>query len=405
MFKCVAFAFSLLLCTSVAGAEEPEWLKGARAREAKSLKPVEFVSKDGWFKARTPGKVVNRVEKVEGSYSVELDVGGDARVYCEIYPESTDLANALRVTFLSTLKEIEASQGKIEARVLESSDAGADGPVPYIALTWLYRVATADGPMVGGLKQFILEKGQQAVYCMHNDIGFSRTFATIRQAFADSLETQDPLVVPHYVEIATASMSGVKVGVSATTLDRDSDGDIRARQYTALLVATDDGTFRSQDAIHINWLRADGTLINAAEIESFNGELSLNLSLKDEEGTWTVEGEVQGKAVRTTLPKDSQPGTWVAQAQQLRALLAEPDAVGREHSMGIWLGDNPEKLTETRTTILARQDDRHFIARGEFASMTTNLILDKVTGTASAADFKMGPIDVKLERVYVIGIF
>jgi hypothetical protein len=92
----------------------------------------------------------------------------------------------------------------------------------------------------------------------------------------------------------------------------------------------------------------------------------------------------------------------VAQARELRALMAEPDAVGREHSMGIWIAENPERLTLARTRILTK-GDKQFTARGEIGSISANLTLDKASGTASAADIRVGPVNMNLERVYVSG--
>jgi hypothetical protein len=406
MLNRVAFAFSLLSCSSVGlAAEEPQWLKDARARESKSLKPALHKSKDGWFKVRAPGKLVEAIEKVEGSYSIELDIGADASVYCEVYPEGIDLANALRATLTSSLNEIEANQGKIEVRALAEADAGAHGNVPFIALTWLYRVKTSDGARVGSLKQFVMEKGDQGVYCAHNDLGYTRTFATITQSFAESLETQDSRVTPYYVEISTASMSGVKVGVAAMTLELDGEGDTRARQMTAMLMATNDGAVQAQDSTHIDWVSADGSLINSVNTEASNGELSRNLALKPEEGRWIVEGEIQGKEVKTMLPQDAQPGNWIAQARELRALLAQPDAAGRTHHMDIWLSENPDRLTRATTTIIAKKDDRHFTARGEIGSIAANLVLETSSGMPSEADVRIGPVNVKLERVHVSGGF
>lgn len=405
MFKRAVLAFSLLLCSSAFGAEEPQWLKEARARESKSLKPVALKSKDGWFKVLTPGKLVGTIEKVEGSYSVELDIGGDANVYCEVYPKGVDLANTLRVTLGNAITNIESSQGKIEARALEGTDAGAYGAVPYITLAWLYRVGSDKGPLVGALKQFVMEKGTLGVYCAHNDLGFTRTFTTITRAFADSLETQEPVSAPVYSEISTVALSGARMGVTVATLERDSEGDIKARQMMAMVIATDDGAVQSHDSTQVDWVRNDATLINAASTEVSNGELDIDLGLRNEEGTWIVEGEVQGKAVKTSLPKDSQPATWLAQARELRALLAGPDAVGREHTTAIWLAENPEKLTAVKTRILAKQGDKHYTARGEMGAIAANLTLDKSSGMATSADVKMGPLDAKIERVYVSGAF
>jgi hypothetical protein len=400
-------AFVLLLAMSMGahGADEPKWLKDARAREIKSQKTTEIRSADGWFRATTPGKLVNPIVKESGSYSLELDVGGDGGVHCEVYPEGVDLANALRVTLDGAIKNIEATQGKIEVRALEGRDAGAFGAVPYISLTWLYRVSTPKGAMVGALKQIVMEKGKHAVYCAQNDLGFTRTFVDIARAFAATLRTQEPPGTPHYTEIATVSLTGARIGFIASSLERDAEGDTRVRQLSAMLIATDDGAVQSQDSTQIHWLRGDGTLINAASSEVSNGELTNNLSLNDVEGTWTVEGEVQGKKVKTTLPKGSKPGNWVAQARELRTLLAEPNAVGREHSMGIWLADNPERISMTKTRILAKRGDKHFTARAEVEGMVADLVLEKSTGMTDVADIKMGPVAMKLERVYVDGTF
>jgi hypothetical protein len=403
MFSRAAFLLVCFYGMSASAADEPKWLKDARARESKSLKPAVLQSKDGWFKARVPGKLVNTVEKVEGSYSVELDIGSDARVYCEVFPEGIDLGNALRLTLNNAVKDIEATQGKIEFRGLEQADAGSYGPVPYIQLTWLYRVTAPDGARLGAFKQYVMEKGAHGVYCSHNDLGFTRTFNAITRGFAETLETQQPAPVPYYVEIATASMSGVKIGVVATTLERDSDGDTRARQLTSMLIATEDGAVQSQDSTHINWVRPDGSLINAVNTDVANGELENNLGLKLNEGSWVVEGEIQGKAVKAKLPKNAQPGTWVAQAHELRALMAAPDAVGREHTMNLWIAENPDKLTLAKTKLLARQGDKHFTARGEIGSIAADLVLESASGMASAADLKIGPVQIKLERVFVQG--
>jgi hypothetical protein len=399
-----AFAFSFLLCTCAFGADEPQWLKDARAREGKFPTAAEVKSKDGWFKVRAPGKVSADIEKVDGSYSVEFDIGGESPVQCEVFPDGVDLANGLRVTFENAVKSIEANHGKIEARGLESSDAGSYGPVPYIKLSWLYRVPGPQGAgLLGNLKQFIMEKGTTGVYCVHNDLGYVNTFTGITQAFAETLETQAPAAALHFVEISTASMSGTELGVTISTLERDAEGDIKARQSTALLIATNDGNVQSQDSTQVNWIRADDSLINAVSTEVSNGEVSNSLSLKEgEDGTWVVEGEVQGKAVKANLPKGAKPGNWLAQSKQLRALLAEPKAVGREHSMDIWISENPDKLTAAKTRVLAKKGER-FTARGEIGNITATLTLDKATGTASAADIKVGPVDMKLERVFISG--
>lgn len=406
MFKRAVFAFSMSLCASAFAADAPKWLTEAHARESKSQTPTDLASKDGWFKARLPGKVVGAIERIEDAYSLELDIGADSNAFCEVFPEGIDLANSLRATLDTSLESIKAAQGKLAARALESLDAGSYGSVPYISLSWLYRVAGPEGPQVGALKQVVMVKGDTAIYCAHNELGFKRTFASLAQAFAESLETQVPAPRPHYQEISVASMSGSEVGITLSRLEHDADGVTRALQLTALFVATDDGKIQAHDSRHTNWIRADGTLVNSVSHEFTNGEVSESLELKRAgDGGWTVQGEVQGKPVKSSLPKGSEPGNWIAQAHRLRALMAEANPVGREYSMDIWISENPEKLTVVKTKILARRDDAHFTAQGKIGAIAANFVLEKASGMATSADARVGPITMKLERIYVSGSF
>lgn len=405
MFKRAAFVVSLLACNTAFAADEPQWLKEARARESKLLKPAQLESKDGWFKVHTPGKSVLTIELEQESYSVELDIGGDAHVHCEVYPKGIDLANTLRVTFENTMKVVEELQGKLEARALERSDAGAHGPVPYIAMNWLYRVASPEGSKLGGFKQFVLEKGDVGVYCAHNELGYARTFATIAQAFAETLQTREPVKTPQYIEISTATMAGKKIGVAITTLERDSEGDTRARQMTAMLVSLPNDTVHAQDTRHVEWVRPDGTLINAASSEFVNGELSTDLALQQDEDAWVVEGKAEGKTVKAALPEGAQPGNSILQARELRTLLAGPNPVGREHIMNLWLDENPVGLTAAKIKVLSRQGSDSFATLAQLGEVKANLTLDKATGMPSAVDMKLGPLDMHLERVYVKGGF
>lgn len=405
MFKLAVLAISLSWCASAAGAEEPQWLKEARAREGKPIDAREIVSKDGAFKARLPAKLVNAIVLEQGSYSVELDADTGSSIHCEVYPEGIDLAHTLRNTFEGAMRAANENQGKVEARALEASDAGALGAIPFISTAWLYRAKGDDNTArVGALKQFVMEKNDFGVYCAHNDLGFNQTFARVTKAFAETLATKAPAIAPHYVEISTATVSDRKAGVAIVTLERDNEGDLRARQTLSMLIPSGDSAI-SEDSTDVAWLEPDGELINASHVDVSNGELDRRLALKWEQDEWVVEGEVQGKEIKTKLPKGSEPGSWVTQARQVKALLAEPNPIGKEHSIGMWISANPDKLTTATTRIVAKQGEQHYTAVGDIGGVRANLKLEKSSGMASTTDIKAGPIVIKLERVYVSGSF
>ncbi|MEJ0088005.1 MAG: hypothetical protein WDO72_20250 [Pseudomonadota bacterium] len=406
MNRCAALALTLSLSfPSAWAADTPAWLTAAGARESRLIAPREIKSKDGWFKARVPAKVVGVIEKVDDSYSIELDHGKGASIYCEVVPDGIDLADMVRVSAQSTMKRAEDLQGEIQARQIESLDAGVIGDVPYLSVSWVYTVKSAKGLLVGAFKQISMNKGGVGIYCAHVELGYTKTFAAVTRALAETIDIAQTRRTPYYQEVTTVSMGTTKSGVMLTTLERDSEGDTVATQKLSMLLPTNADNVASQDSVSIEWIDSDAELINALHIVGRDGELTTNLKLNPMDGEWIVAGELQGKAVSAKLDKGSHPGTWVAQAWALRRLLATPEAVGGEHSIPMWASADPGKLTDGKTKVVAKIDDTHYSALAKIGTLNAAVTLDATSGLPSAAEVQMGPQKLKLERVFVSGAF
>ncbi len=85
------------------------------------------------------------------------------------------------------------------------------------------------------------------------------------------------------------------------------------------------------------------------------------------------------------------------------ALLSEPNPVGREHRIDLWVDETPVLLTEAKTKVLSKQGNDRFLAQATLGEVNANVTLDKSSGMPAAAEIKMGPLEMKLERVYVNG--
>jgi len=406
MNKCAALALSVCLAVPAAqAADSPKWLTDARARESRLIAPRDLKAKDNWFKAKVPAKVVGTIEKVEDSYSIEFDHGGGSSIYCEVVPDGIDLADMVRVSAEITLKRAEELQGKIEERQIQRLDAGILGNIPYLSTSWVYTVKSAEGPLVGAFKQISMKKGDVGIYCAHVELGYDKTFEAVTHALALTLATATETPTPYYQEIATVSMGATKSGIMITTLERDPDGDTVATQKMSMLLPVANNSLASQDSVSIEWIDSDAALINAIHIVGQNGELTTNLKLNPKDDEWIVGGELQGKTVAAKLDKGAQPGSWVAQAWALRTLLASAGAVGGEHSIPLWAAANPGKLTDGKTKVLARIDNTHYHALAKVGTLSADMTLDAVSGMPSAAEIRVGPQKIKLERVYVSGAF
>ncbi|HET9473613.1 MAG TPA: hypothetical protein VFO82_06950 [Steroidobacteraceae bacterium] len=400
----VVLASWMLLCAVGIQAEEPKWLTDARAREGKIGAAKEFKSKDSWFKARVPGKVKGAVEKVENSYSIEIDFGGDSGAYCELVPDGFDMADMMRRTLELTMQQVAENQGKLESRQLEYADAGAIGNLPYLKARWLYRVNDGKELRLGQLKQFVTLKGGHGLYCAHLDIGYVKSFDAVTHSLAQTLETATGTPAPYYQEIAVATLGGMKSGIAMMTLEKDADGDTKTEEITAMMVPAAGGALHTQDAVHKEWTRPDATMINAAHFIAENGELNVSLGLKAVEETWVIEGELQGKEVSFKLPPDSEPGTWLAQSLGIRKLLAGANPIGGEYALPMWLAADPAKLTDAKTKVLAKSGASDFSARATAGAIEAAVILDK-NGSVSSANMQVGAQKVSIERVFVSGSF
>ncbi|HEY6125625.1 MAG TPA: hypothetical protein VIV63_13315, partial [Steroidobacteraceae bacterium] len=375
-FLSIVCLFSL----AAQAADEPQWLKDARAREGKTGKALELKSKDKWFSAKVPAKVIGDIEKVEGSYTVELNIGSEQSAYCEVMPDGFDMADMVRRNLEFTMEQVAKTQGTVELRHLEAIDAGVFGNVPYLQTQWIYRVNDKGEQRLGGLKQISMVKDDKGIYCAHVDLGYNKTFAAVARAFADTFESTTPGPKPYYEEISVATMNGMKIGIALSTLVRDAEGDTEATQTTSLLAPLPQGAMHSQDGVHQEWIRPDSSMINATHFVASNGELTTSLGLKIKDDAWIIEGDHDGKKIAETLKADAQPGTWVAQAFAIRKLLATPNPVGAEHTMPQWMTDNPTKLSDAKTKVLGKAGDKQYKAFVTAGEMNANVTIETATG-------------------------
>ncbi len=404
-------ALAGLLCAASLSAQAqdlPAWLVEAKAREARTDRPAEVVSEDRLLRALLPGTVKKKVVLDDGSYSigVELDAGaaGSIEVSCEVFPGSHDLAAILAKTSESSFVEIQKLNGTVEARALESSDAGAVGPYPYLSLQWIYRASKGGETRVGGLKQFVAATDEAVAYCANDDLGFVKSFDAVSRALTTSLRLGDTPARPYFREVSVVRLDGARVGVASTTMTRDGDGDTQVATRTALLVAPTPDRLISQDVAEVQWVGPEGNLINAAHAKSSNGKLVENLALKRQgQAPWRITGTLDGKSV--DLEVQGTPSSQVAQAWARKRLMAQPKPVGAQTESLNWGSPDLSRLLTSRSTVVARTGTDRYAAREELGGLVVDVVLDAQTGTMFSAKMQVGPLMLNFERIYRDGEF
>jgi hypothetical protein len=395
----------LTLCCAAAGAEEPDWLKQARAREGQLRPPKRVRSSDGFFRAEVPAKVVGKIAPDEGTYLVRMDASAGTPVECVVLHQSQDLASFLVATSKNSYQLIEAARGKVAAKALDRVDAGAIGGSPFLAVDWTHRIEAEGQPAtVGALKQLAASKDGHTIYCVHDEVGYARTFRQLTDALIGSVVFEDaPPTRPYRSEISTLTLQGMRVAVDHVTYAKDADGDTRIQHTSSMLVPIDATTLTASDEVMVQWVRPDGSLINAFQIESDNGELATELKLAPQDGgSWAVSGTFKSKPLVASIPGGS-PSTMLGEVLLLRAKLAAPNPVGGVVEAQSWIpGVDPSKLLAQQLKILRAIDDDRFAAKVEVGGLVADVVVERDGSTVSGT-LTMGPMTMEIERVFEDG--
>jgi hypothetical protein len=161
-------------------------------------------------------------------------------------------------------------------------------------------------------------------------------------------------------------------------------------------------TVSSQDSYHVQWARADASLIEATHVISANGEIDTKLSLTQDEEGWKVAGQFKQKDINETIGKDATPVTWLAQAKARQALTTQADVVGKSLIDPVWVVVSPTAFVESNFTVTSLSDGK-VNGRESAGGMSMDVVLDKATGLPTSGVMHLGPQTMKLERVYQSG--
>jgi hypothetical protein len=393
----------LAACVSLTLADEPRWLADAQAREGRLGELHAVTSADNQISFKVP---VPRSALADGKtyYAATFQLGRNAVAGCRIFKEDINVAATLRAEAAATFATVvEPAQGRIEKKAIERVDAGAVGATPFLSVSWVYGVNDGRGSKLGVLRQYAASHAGHGVYCSMNELGYARTFEQVVRAVLESLTFSGDHVAPYYREVSVASVQGMRLGYSALDLQHDRDGVLKIKETTVLLVTVGADVLRAEDMYHLEWVRPDGALISGNHLNSSDGEVEENLSLKaGNNGIWRVEGKFKGKDVSEDISGVT-PSSWLTQTNLLRALLAREKPLGAEASFTQWLSVDPGHFTESTAKVLAAIDARTYSVRATAGGTSADLVVNQGSGLVTSGTMQVGPVAMKVERIFVQG--
>lgn len=402
----LSMGFTLLcsLAAPTTAQELPKWLIEAKAREAKLGELTEVSSTDGWLKTKVPGHVTDKIVLEDDGYQVSIQLDDNATMSCEVLKGSRDLGRLLSRTSEITFEALQKTNGTIEFQAVESTNAGALDGIPFMSQQWIYRANLKGERRVGGLKQFAAALDQAVVYCAHDELGFAKTFDTVSKSLTSHLTVQGSSASKaHFRDVSVVSLDGTPVGVATTTMTKDADGDTKVVTVSAMVMQTAPGKLVTEDSYRVEWVRPDGSLINAMKSKASNGELKEEVALKQVDGLWKVSGTLTGKEIEAELP--SAPRSFIELARDRRQLMAQPNPEGAKTEAMAWMSPDLTRLVPVRATLLKPVGTMAFGSREELSGVVMETVLDKTTGTLINAKMPIAARQLTINRVFLQGEF
>jgi hypothetical protein len=189
-------------------------------------------------------------------------------------------------------------------------------------------------------------------------------------------------------------------------MTRDAEGDSKLVTTTSFAIRLAADTLRTEDIVHVQWVRPDGTLINGNHAVSENGQLETELQLtRADDGKWWVKGKFKGKALEQALAGEGWPASWIEISNQRRQAFGRPNVAGVELVSPMWLTADPTRFLESRTKLHAALDAQRVSATEDLGGVKAEHVLDTATGFPVSTKLELGSLAMQIERVYAKGSF
>ncbi|CAA0354615.1 conserved exported hypothetical protein [Alteromonas alvinellae] len=401
----VACLLTALLSTAPATAKDyitseqlPDWFSKSLVKEAKDL-PRTRLSLPAFPINATGLGTWSEAQSEDNYWYFTVDIGSESPVECWAFQEYDGLANSLVNMMKYAVNNVSANLNKtLESQYNFSLDVSNLGNVPVFSYDILYNLGETDERVSGLMKGMSAESANGLQVCLHNEIGYRETFKDVFTSFVNAVD-RSANVKPFFFAINGMKMQGERVGIVSEKFSIDADGDVEIVEATSLILPVDANTVSSTDSLARSWSRIDGTLINTYEYTVENGEVLSSMGLSRTEGTWVIEGEIQGKKVNSELSYDDVfTSNFGAYLETQKLANSDQDSL----SYNTWsLEGDP---TQPTPTVMYKKSQKNGLLElvAEIESFKIEYTVDE-DFIMQRAKVEMGPIDYSVMPMYVSG--
>jgi hypothetical protein len=367
-------------------------VKAAMDRENMNLTPTKVASGDWKLEVLSAGPV--SIVSQGGLPAVDIPIGAEEPARCILMSADADLMGGV-IAGIGSVQE--QSKGNVKKVLPFPIGVAQEAPVMFLSAVY------GTGTGVSVFTFAVHAHPQHPVMCLHNGLGFGRTFQAAVMHLFETLERGQPTPAPQLVEVWRVAIDGTDRGFTRVTIDKNAEAAWVQDSETALLVPRSATEFASEAASSEELIDSRGRLVRGAWAKAEGKTLvhKVRVSSRDKRGTYDFEGEVGGKPVKGELRSRDKGGiaSSVASILRLRDLAAKPagfDIKQDEYDPGV----DPQRLTETR--YVRTKTDGQGQLRVITAGRELGAELDP-DGRIRDITFKEGASTVHIERIFTRG--
>jgi hypothetical protein len=290
------------------------------ARELSPLPRRAFKTRSG-VEGTVEGAALPVVKGEGDAEEVEVSLGTGQSVSCTVFPSRLDPAASVWRYAEQAAKSVTlVAATPVGAAVVEGS------PVLFAIL--VYRVDSAKGPLVGMAKLGIYAHDAHSLLCVHDELGYGKSFERIVKGLAGSLRggAKDERAKARFAEVELMRVGELAIGFSERVVwDREGGGRVM-KQRSSQLVPRGGADLLATEGTSEETVDAKDLLVKGVFVHGENGEVGATMQLtRDRDGTtYRYEGEKDGKRLEGTFPTTAGLSTDLWFARRLRAKAPAP---------------------------------------------------------------------------------
>jgi hypothetical protein len=353
-------------------------------REVRPLPQRRVAFPNPTWSAKVEAEGSPAVSQLESTTVVDIPIGTQDPVRCYVYADDVDPGGTLGRVLGDASKQVEYER-ILPVEVMVAAEA------PALQVAALYTTQGPLGdPVAGQLELLFHALPGHPVMCMHDELGYTKSFRRVALGFSSSLRTELAPPAPRWLEVQVARIGSTPVGFTRRALVATEAGGARTLETSSFMLPMADRTWVFEDEGSYAELDSAGRIQHAVFAQFSGGRELLNLSIRRFDGGYQVQGKRAGEhvsaAFRTRdpqgLPGPTLVGRWLGQndrveVEEFRPNLnpAEPVTVTYQR-----MSSTPPRVAARLgpMELVGRLDARGLFDHVELTANRTTTVFDRV---------------------------